>query len=75
MNYLIISIYDCMRLGVCMNGTIYEDGSEVANRFSDAYYEQNGDDYAEIFAKFMDGYDLVVLCEDGRIEILKGKAK
>ena len=75
MNYLIISIYDCMAASVCMNGTVYERDSEVSHRFLWAYLESNGKSNAETFAEFMDGYDLVVLCEDGDVEILKGNEK
>lgn len=78
MNFVIVGIYDSWYyFSININGKLYERGTKIVKDAYKAYWHndnenQTFDDY--LLETYKD-YDLIVVCEDGFIEILKGGKK
>ena len=77
MSYLIISIYDSgYEMSVCDNGKIINKFDKYGNfnKKFDYYWGMYClNNFRELISLL--SYDLIILCEDGFIEILKGKKR
>ena len=76
MKYIILSIYDSWYKYSCnINGNFYDEESDICKKLYNTEwgmypkYNSSINDY--LLNEYSD-YDLIVVCEDGNIEILKG---
>ena len=74
MKYLIVSIYDSgWEFGVCDNGTHIprRDKDDHPNQVYRMFNNLASFEFREWLKKEYEDYDLIVLCEDGDIFVLK----
>lgn len=71
MKYVIMSIYDgWYRYTININGKEYDEDSEICKKAYKAVDSENKDINDYLLEEFKE-YDLIVICDNGNIEILK----
>lgn len=76
MNFVIISIYDnCYKYSININGELFDSDTNICKKiyksFKESWFTEYKYFYNYLLKEFQD-YDLIVVCEDGCIDILKG---
>lgn len=75
MKYIILSIYDSWYEYSCnINGTFYDEETNICRQLYNTEWGMHPkyNSVNEYLLKEYNDYDLIVVCEDGNIEILKG---
>ena len=80
MKYVIISIYDSWyQYSVNINGILYDETTKKAKDLYNLYWNPTNENMFRFFEQRLlikyRNYDLIVLCEDGFIQILKDRSK
>ena len=77
MKYLIVSIYDsAWEFSVCDSGVVHSKYDEFTEPIRKLYWDEGNASFEHnLLDKYGDKYDLIIVCEDGMIQVLKNNTK